>query len=265
MNGAGADALSATAAAVPAPLIEVFWAVQGEGRFVGGPRAFVRVATCPIRCRYCDTPHSYTAPATVPVAGPGAVAVPGDERNPVSAARTAELVAAVTPAVGVPRVSVTGGEPLVFPAFVAALGRALRPRGFRLHLETAALDPEALTACVEQVDHLSADYKLPETLTAGHYAREHVQCCTIALAAGTTVDVKIVLTPAVAEASFRRALADLLPFRDRIVLILQPVTPFGAEPRPLPAAALQQFADAAGRHGFDLRVLPQVHRQLQVP
>ena len=50
-----------------APLIEVFHSVQGEGRFVGVPMAFLRVATCPLRCRYCDTPNSYEAPASAPI------------------------------------------------------------------------------------------------------------------------------------------------------------------------------------------------------
>jgi organic radical activating enzyme len=255
-------------AADRAPLVEVFHSVQGEGRFVGVPMAFVRVATCPIRCRYCDTPHSYTAAPALAVRGPAGERA---EPNPVTAARSVGLVAEVDPAGAAGRscVSVTGGEPLVFPGFVAALGPLLRARGRRLHLETAALDPDALAACAGAVDHVSADWKLPETLhelpPAGDFAAEHVRCCEIALAAGCSVDVKIVLTAAVTDASLGRALAALQPLRERLVLVLQPVTPFGAETGPLPPAALQRFAVAATAAGFDLRVLPQVHKQLQVP
>jgi len=248
--------------ATKAPLIELFHSIQGEGRFVGAPMVFVRVATCPIRCRYCDTPHSYTAAATATVGGRA------PEPNPVSAARAAELARQLLADAGAgapPRISVTGGEPLVFPQFVRALGRQLRPLGCALHLETAALDPVALRQCIDEVDHLSADYKLPETLTAGFFGREHVQCCELAVARGRSVDVKLVLTKAVADASLARALADLLPLRQRLLLVLQPVTPFGAEPERLPPDRLLQFARAAAAAGFDYRVLPQVHRQLDVP
>src|SRR5678810_691591 len=72
-----------------APLIEVFHSVQGEGRFVGVPMAFLRVATCPLRCLYCDTPNSYEAPARLPVRlGVRDV----QEPNPVAADRAADLV-----------------------------------------------------------------------------------------------------------------------------------------------------------------------------
>jgi 7-carboxy-7-deazaguanine synthase len=254
-------------AAASAPLVEMFWSVQGEGRFVGVPMAFVRTATCPIRCTYCDTPNSYTAPARAPVQGMQ------DEPNPVTALRAAELLGKLPAAAHVspPRVSVTGGEPLVFPGFVRALGERLRPRGWRLHLETAALDPRALEHCVAEVDHLSADYKLPETLPSsssgpsGSFGAEHVQCCAVAARRGATVDVKIVLTPAVADASLAAALADLLPLRSSVLLVLQPVTPFGREREPLSPEALQRHVAAAQRAGFELRVLPQVHRLLQVP
>src|SRR5262249_5551757 len=94
---------TAVNAAASAPLVELFWPVQGEGRFVGVPRAFVRTATCPIRCSYCDTPHSYTAPARAPVQGQA------DEPNPVTALRAAELLQGLPAAAHAspPRVSVT--------------------------------------------------------------------------------------------------------------------------------------------------------------
>jgi len=247
--------------AASAPLVELFWSVQGEGRFVGVPMAFVRTATCPIRCSYCDTPNSYTAPARAPVQGQA------DEPNPVTAQRAAGLLRGLPAAAHAspPRVSVTGGEPLVFPGFVRALGETLRPRGWRLHLETAALDPVALEHCVAEVDHLSADYKLPETLPSGSFGPQHVQCCALAARRGATVDVKIVLTPAVADASLARALDDLQPLRADVLLVLQPVTPFGREREPLSPEALQRHVAMAQGGGFELRVLPQVHRVLHVP
>jgi 7-carboxy-7-deazaguanine synthase len=272
------DAAPPRGAAMPkAPLIEIFHSVQGEGRFVGVPMAFVRVATCPLRCLYCDTPHSYEAQARFPVRT--AVREQG-EANPVSAERAAELVRQVVtasePGSRQPRVSLTGGEPLVFPEFVREFGRLVRGKGMRLHLETAAVHPDALAACIDQVDHLSADYKLPETLGApakpefalapgASFGPLHVRCCEIAQRRGATVDVKIVLTDKVADHGLERALAELSPLREKLLLVLQPVTPFGACTKPVPRVDLQRYVAMAQRAQFDVRVLPQVHKALQVP
>lgn len=259
-----------------APLVEIFHSVQGEGRFVGVPMTFLRVATCPLRCLYCDTPDSYEAPASAPVSFGVRTQ---QEPNPVGASRAAELArqvaAACMPGVKTPRVSVTGGEPLAFPQFVKEFGQAARAHGLRLHLETAAHDPGALEACVHQVDHLSADYKLPETLAQpvdkslllgpgdDHGAR-HVRCCELALRRGATVDVKIVLTDGVSDVSFERALEQLHGLRNKVVLLLQPVTPFGACKRPLPPSELARFVAAAARAEFDVRVVPQTHKALNL-
>ncbi|MGC6486742.1 MAG: radical SAM protein [Planctomycetota bacterium] len=259
-----------------APLIEVFHSVQGEGRFVGVPMAFLRVATCPLRCTYCDTPNSYEAPASAPVCFGVRTQ---QEPNPVRASRAAELVRQVATASlpGQPqlRVSVTGGEPLAFPAFVQEFGRAIRESGFRLHLETAAHDPDALAACVNQVDHLSADYKLPETLgkpvdnqlllgPGDDHGARHVRCCEVAIRRGASVDVKIVLPANVSDVSFERALEQLDGLRSKVLLVLQPATPFGDCRGPLAAKDLERFVATAARAGFDLRVVPQVHKSLRV-
>ncbi len=252
-----------------AALIEIFDSIQGEGRFVGCPTTFVRTATCPLRCLYCDTPNSYEAPARVPVRRGGRVT---EEANPLTAARVAELVRERGRG---ECVSVTGGEPLVFPEFVAELGAALRPSGPRLHLETAAIDPDALARCVDAIDHLSADYKLPATLGApvggppvdehGGYGGRHVLCCELARAAGVSIDVKLVLTTDVTDAALLLALQQLESVRDAVLLVLQPVTPFAAVTAGLPSADLARHCAAAVDLGFEVRVLPQVHKHLGLP
>ncbi|MCC6670624.1 MAG: 7-carboxy-7-deazaguanine synthase QueE [Planctomycetes bacterium] len=250
-----------------APLVEVFHSIQGEGRFVGTPMAFVRVAVCPLRCNYCDTPHSYEAEREFPV---HLRRGPRYEPNPVDVERATALVrevlagGAFATGGGGGRVSVTGGEPLLYPVFVRELGLRLRGHGVALHLESAAVQPAALCVALPGVSHLSADYKLPETVTAGEFGARHARCVADALAAGISVDVKVVLTAAVQDASFAGALADLAPFRAQILLVLQPVTPFGAVQEPFPVSRLEECTARALAAGFTVRVLPQAHKLLRV-
>jgi len=257
--------------AARAPLIEVFCSVQGEGRFVGQAMAFVRVATCPIRCLYCDTPHSYTAPPRIAAAG-------REIRNPVPAAVAAQCVDEVCaaspwgggarPGAPVP-VSLTGGEPLVFPQFAVELGEHLRAQGRRLHLETAALDPAALATVLPVLAHVSADWKLPGTLREGDPRAEHAACVRAALQAGVTIDVKLVLTGAVRVADVADAAARLQALRDELggdlCVVLQPVTPFGAVAEPLDPVAMGELAAPVVAAGLPYLVLPQVHKTLQIP
>ena len=36
---------------------EIFYSIQGEGRFAGTPAVFIRFAGCNIKCPFCDTEH----------------------------------------------------------------------------------------------------------------------------------------------------------------------------------------------------------------
>jgi 7-carboxy-7-deazaguanine synthase len=40
-------------------LIEIFPSIQGETSFMGLPTAFVRLASCNLRCHWCDTTYSF--------------------------------------------------------------------------------------------------------------------------------------------------------------------------------------------------------------
>ncbi len=100
-------------------VIEVFDSLQGEGVWTGTPMTFVRLAGCNgpelgLGCvRWCDTPESWA-----PESG------------------EALAVTEILTMVRLPRVCVTGGEPLIQAAELRALVAALHSAGRRVHLET---------------------------------------------------------------------------------------------------------------------------------
>jgi organic radical activating enzyme len=48
-------------AMVEANLVEIFSSFQGEGPHVGCSTLFVRFGACDLRCRWCDSPHTWKA------------------------------------------------------------------------------------------------------------------------------------------------------------------------------------------------------------
>ena len=38
---------------------EIFYSIQGEGKWIGYPNIFIRVTGCNLRCSYCDTKYAY--------------------------------------------------------------------------------------------------------------------------------------------------------------------------------------------------------------
>jgi len=57
--------MTTTTAEYPtARLIEVFSAIQGEGLNVGTRQIFIRFALCDLRCQFCDSAHTWSAPPT---------------------------------------------------------------------------------------------------------------------------------------------------------------------------------------------------------
>ena len=251
-----------------APLVEIFSSIQGEGRHVGRPMTFLRVAACPVRCSYCDTPNSYRAPDTFPVAVGGQTE---HHKNPVTPAVAVDLTlrsAKASPFGRTKWVSITGGEPLLYPDFVRDCAADLRSEGMRLLLETAALDSQALAKCIDRLDHVSADLKLPGTLVEGDADAamlQSLECARVAVEAGVTVDVKVVVTVGADEGAFDGALHGLMPLASGVQLILQPVTPFGDEVRPCPADKLARFMTLASRAGLPPLVIPQAHKSIGLP
>ena len=97
-------------------IAEVFYSIQGEGRFAGTPSVFVRTTGCNLRCWFCDTPYTSWHPE-------------GGHRT------LAELLREIR-SFECDHVVLTGGEPLLQPSIVP-LSHELRREGYVITVETA--------------------------------------------------------------------------------------------------------------------------------
>ncbi len=265
-----------TAPGSSAPVLEVFASIQGEGAFVGEPQVFLRLAGCPLRCRWCDTPASWRVRegSTARIAtAHGAV-----RREPAWATpfQAACWIAECEP--GAQRtVSVTGGEPLLWPGFLHALRGMTGAR--RLHLETAGAHPRALGAVLERFDHVSLDLKpdadldAPEEVpaagaaeasprTAAEWSAARRAC--LALVAGRDACAKIVVSGEREPDDFVALLEEVEDCAPRLRVILTPATAMGGVRAPSMDLVLA-VAERAHDRDLDVRVVPQVHRLLSLP
>lgn len=243
-------------------LDELFFSLQGEGALAGCPQLFLRLAGCPLRCRYCDTPRSW-------------VRTPFFERheargttrraNPLGAEEVAaELdVVAASHGVGAGGVTlaVTGGEPLDQTEFLAAW---LPTWPAPVLLETAGLWPERLGALLPHLRYVSLDWKLPSTLRSGRELVRAGACAALAVAAGRETWVKVVVTQDTPDGEIAAALEELARCAPGVRAYLQPATPFGRGPGPPAPERLLQWALRFRGLGLDLRVQPQLHPLLGV-
>ena len=99
-------------------IIEIFYSLQGEGFLAGVPSVFVRLAGCPLRCRWCDTKYAWSKEA-------------GRQYS------TDEIIHTVKkwPC---NFVVITGGEPMV-DSDLPQLVRELKTAGKHITIETAGI------------------------------------------------------------------------------------------------------------------------------
>jgi 7-carboxy-7-deazaguanine synthase len=103
------------------PVSEVFYSLQGEGRFAGVPAVFIRLKYCNLGCSWCDTRFTWEV---------GKIEE-GDLHTPSDLAdRAAELIASSQAATKNVHVVLTGGEPMLHQDRLPALIDELGKRGF---------------------------------------------------------------------------------------------------------------------------------------
>lgn len=95
-------------------ITEIFLSLQGEANTVGRPTIFVRLTGCPLRCQYCDSEYAFSGGIMM-----GLDTILGEVEE-----------------LGVPHVTVTGGEPLAQPNAIALMQK-LVDAGKSVSLETS--------------------------------------------------------------------------------------------------------------------------------
>ena len=97
---------------------EIFYTLQGEGKWVGTPSVFFRTSYCNLRCLWCDTAYTSWYP----------------ENKDIT---VSEAFHAITE-YGVQHVVITGGEPFIQGKELMALCAMLSANGHHITIETNA-------------------------------------------------------------------------------------------------------------------------------
>jgi 7-carboxy-7-deazaguanine synthase len=97
---------------------EIFYSLQGEGFLAGLPSVFIRLAGCPLRCRWCDTKYAWDESA-------------GQDYGIAEIVETIQKWPCRF-------VVVTGGEPMTNPD-LPQLAQQLKAAGKHITIETAGI------------------------------------------------------------------------------------------------------------------------------
>lgn len=219
---------------------EIYTSLQGEGPYTGEKQIFVRLAGCPLRCDYCDTPGSLI----------------GKGHPRLTVAKVLRDVLRERRLHGAQTVSITGGEPLAHVGFLEELLPALKAKKLRVYLETAGVHPKNLSRVIRDCDVIAMDIKLPSA-TGRNYWREHEQF--IEQAEGKAF-VKIVVEQSSKKSEIAKAV-DLLSARPvSPLLVLQPVTPENPGVEAPTSEQLGDFYSMAAKRLRKVLIMPQQHK-----
>jgi organic radical activating enzyme len=185
---------------------EIFESIQGEGASAGAPAIFLRLATCNLRCSWCDTKYTWDWESHRYE----------EEVRTESVARVAARLAEVTGR----RLVITGGEPLLQDRALSALV-ALLPAALPIEIETnGTLEPSA--SLLSRVNQWNVSPKLAN----GGDPRERRILIPALLALRDTgrAWLKLVISAAEDVAEAEALIAETAFPRERVLLMPQAAT-----------------------------------------
>jgi len=232
-------------------LSEIFTSIEGEGILFGTKTMFVRLAGCPLKCHWCDTPY----------------ALPMDSGSNYSIDEVKDLISkSLHP--NTYKVNFTGGEPLVQHEAVIELAKFVRQKGIRTYLESACYDSAKFAKVLPHIDLVKVEFKLKDSKVVDekHYGgllQSELDCLKLAIGSGKTTYMKIVVTNSSSLKEFKELVHEV--FRaarpaEIAGFIIQPSYKID-EPT---LDVLFGFYDAVYPVYDQVRVVPQLHKVIGV-
>ncbi|AUT04060.1 radical SAM protein [Nostoc sp. CENA543] len=257
-----------TTAAPTARLIEVFSAIQGEGLNVGTRQIFIRFAFCDLRCHFCDSVHTWNAPADCRIERTPGFRDFEIHSNPVSIAVLLEWIARQNLPCLHDSISLTGGEPLLHAGFLKEFLPQVRSlTSLPIYLETGGHRPEQLAMILPYLDSVGMDLKLP-SVSGESYWSEHMKFLQICYPNSETF-IKIIISQHTDTHELEQAALLVADVSPEIPVFLQPVTPLMESessnqtpilaPTPAQVLAWQTLMKKILKQ---VRVIPQTHKML---
>lgn len=136
---------------IPMKIADIFYSIQGEGRLMGVPSAFVRTTGCPLRCVWCDSEYTSWQPRGEPY--------------------TMEEIFSRLTELSTRHVVVTGGEPLMASG-IESLCAGLRQRGYHITVETAAVLFKEIACDLASLSPKLSN-SIPHQREGGRWAKRH--------------------------------------------------------------------------------------------
>lgn len=137
---------------------EIFDTVQGEGRNIGRPVVFARLSGCNLQCSWCDTPYTWAfTEGLAEKHDEGKVYDREQEQVQVTIGEAIDQVSTLK----IPRLVITGGEPMLQQKGIVELARGLKANDedYWVEIETnGTVVPKQET--VDAVDQFNVSPKL---------------------------------------------------------------------------------------------------------
>jgi organic radical activating enzyme len=228
-------------------LSEIFTSIEGEGLLFGTKTMFVRMAGCPLKCHWCDTPDS------LPIESGKEYSVQ-DAKSFISESLQPNTY----------KVNFTGGEPLAQHEALIELARFVKERKLRTYLESACYDSNRFAKVLPFLDICKIEFKLRDSkvVDEGNYdnlLNNELECLRLAVLSEKTTYIKIVVTNSSSVKEFRDLVYRVFNIAkpaDIAGFIIQPSHKID-EPT---LERLFEFYDAVYPFYEQVRIVPQMHK-----